>query len=496
MITDFQLASPESVGIPSGAIHDFMNRLQEEKRNVHGFLIWRHGKLVAKCIAPPYDFEDKRHVYSISKSFTGTAIGIARDEGLLNLSDRLIDIFPESVPAVISPNLARMTIHDVLCMGCGHDGCAAWDMMNDPAGDWVRIFLAKEVPYVPGTHFEYNSGGSYMLSAIITKLTGMKMIDYLRPRLFEPLGITDVVWDECANGINLGGWGFRTSPVDMLKLGVMYLNGGYWNGKRIVSRDWAKLASSYKISNDVDEGSDWGSGYCYQIWRCQHNCFRGDGMCGQMLIMSPDKDMVLSIISEDNSFQDMCDAYWETVFASAKGNLNTYRMDPYFKEEMAGGDAIPENPAALAELRLAEAHWTAVELLGNTGDDYGSVCRKLVLKDGAAESVEISVNGNGAEFTVAFRNGMVKKICAGCGAWVRNHFDEFPIAELEFMAVKAVAPVSMGACFRMEGDKLFVNVQATNSPHGFRFTVDFGEGTITKSRTLPPYHTQTISFEG
>jgi len=491
MFYGLNTASPESVGVPSEAILAFMNRLKEEERNVHGFVLYRHGKVISKCIAPPYDFEDKRHVYSISKSFTGTAIGVARDEGLLNLSDRVIDIFPESLPEEISPNLARMTIHDLLCMSCGHDCCPASAMLN--VEDWVKFFLAREVPYVPGTHFEYNSGGSYMLSAIITKLTGLKMIDYLRPRLFEPLGITNVSWDECPKGINLGGWGFRTSSVDMMKLGVMYLNGGYWNGKRIVSRDWVKLASSYKISNGVDRGDDWGSGYCYQIWRCQHNCFRGDGMCGQMLIISPDKDMILSIISEDDSFQEMCDAYWDTIFASASGNLNTYRMDPFFKEEMTAGDVLPENPKNLAALRAAEEAWTAIELLGG-GDRVQSdgFRRTLTLAEGAAESVEIAIDGDKAEFTVSFRSGLVHKICAGNGVWVKNRFDAFPRETVEFMVAERVAPVSMGASFRVDGDKILVNVQCTNSPHGFCHVIDLAEGEITQKRALPPYRTQKI----
>lgn len=489
MIYGFDCAAPESVGIPSGSILAFMDRLKAEKRNVHGFLLYRHGKLISKAIAPPYTFDDKRHVYSISKSFTGTAIGIARDEGLLTLGDRLIDIFPESVPENISANLARMTVHDVLSMTCGHPDAAEGCMMGN--NDWVKAFLAREVPYTPGTHFAYNSGGTYMLSAIITKLTGMSMLDYLTPRLFEPLGITGVTWDACPKGINLGGWGFRTSPVDMLKLGVLYLNGGYWNGKRIVSRDWVKLASSYKADNGVDGGSDWGSGYCYQMWRCQHNCFRGDGMCGQLIIVSPDKDMVLSLISEDNSFQPICDAYWETIFASTEKNLSTYRMDPYFKEEMTADDVLPENPDMLASLRRAEENWTALELLGGSEGKYTGTLR---LESGMTESVQVDVDGDCAEFTLTFKNGLVKKICAGSGTWVRNHYGEFPLTLIEYMVANPVAPVSLAASFRMEKNKIFLNVQCTNSPHGFRIVIDTAADVITKTRALPPYPVQEIKF--
>lgn len=485
----FDVASPESVGVPSASIMAFMDRLKEEGRNVQGFMLYRHGKLIAKCIAPPYDFNSKRHVYSISKTFTSTAIGIARDEGLLTLNERLVDIFPDSLPETISPNLAKMTIHDVLCMGCGHPKNAEPEMMAAEDGDWVKAFLSLDVPYVPGTHFAYNSGATYMLSAIITKRTGMKLIDYLRPRLFEPLGITDVAWDECPRGINLGGWGFRASLVDMLKLGVLYLNGGCWNGRRIVSRDWVKLASSYKISNGVDRGDDWGSGYCYQIWRCQHNCFRGDGAFGQLLIVSPDRDMVLSFICEDNSFQDMCNVYWETIFESAKQNLNTYRMDPLFTEDLTKDDVLPEDPISLAKLREKEENWTSMlELLGGS---EGSFAGKLTVEESAVSTVDVKVEGDTAVFTLFFRNGLVKMVKAGNGTWAENRFDEFPRTAVEAMVANHIAPVDLAASFRMEGEKIFVNVQALNSPHALRFAIELEAGEIT--RTADTY-TATYKF--
>ena len=118
-------------------------------------------------------------------------------------------------------------------------------------------------------------------------------------------------------------------------------------------------------------------------------------MCGQMLIMSPDLDMVLSIISEDNSFQDMCDAYWETIFASAVGDMRTYRMDPLFKEELTAGDVLPENPDALAALRAAEDNWTAVELLGGEKGAYEGT---LTLSASSASAVDVLVDG---EFILA-----------------------------------------------------------------------------------------------
>ncbi|MBE6542300.1 MAG: serine hydrolase [Ruminococcaceae bacterium] len=477
----FEFASPESVGIPSSSITAFIDRLKTEKRNVHGFMLYRHGKLISKCIAQPYRFEDKRHVYSISKTFTGTAIGFARDEGLLTLGDRLIDIFSGSAAENISPNLARMTVHDLLSMTCGHSDGAEEDMMRASDGDWVRAFLAREVPHIPGTYFAYNSGGSYMLSAIITKLTGLSMFDYLKPRLFEPLGISGVTWDTCPKGINVGGWGMHASLEDILKIGVLYLNGGVWEGKQIISRDWVKLASSYKINE-----------YGYHIWRKEHNCFGAEGAFGQIVIISPDKDMVLALISEDNSFNFLYNAYWYTIYAAAKNNMNTYRMESRFRDVMTADDVLPENLNDLAILRRKEESFAAMELLCGS---YGSYHGRIIPKDQRAKSVQIAINGDISEFTVSFRDGIVETVRAGNGSWVRNHFERFPKDQIEYLAVDAISPVSLGACFKIEGDKIYLNVQCTDSPHGFRYTIDLGECVIQKTRECPGSLTEKIEFQ-
>ncbi|MFA6948704.1 MAG: serine hydrolase, partial [Eubacteriales bacterium] len=331
----FETASPEECGIPSPSVSAFIERLKSEQLGVEGFMLCRHGKVIARALAEPYKVTDKRHVYSISKSYTGTAIGIARDDGLCGVTDRIVDIFPEYVPENPSENLKKMTIHHLLSMNTGHDADTTGALMSG-GGNWAKTFMSLEVAHEPGTKFVYNSGASYMLSAIITKLTGMTLLEYLTPRLFNPLGIKGVWWDACPRGINLGGWGLHVSVRDMLKLGVFYLNGGTWGKMRVVSQDWVTLASSAHSDNSITGGSpDWSCGYCYQLWRCQHNCFRGDGAFGQLIIVSPEKDMVLSLISEDNRFQQLCDAYWETILSCAHDK------------------ALPEEPAALAEMGRA-----------------------------------------------------------------------------------------------------------------------------------------------
>lgn len=487
----FKTATPESVGVDSRAITAFARRIKDKGLGVQGFMFYRHGKLVSQMIASPYDFESKRHVYSISKTWTSTAIGLARDEGLLSLTDRIIDIFPDKLPEKISDNLRRMTIHDVLCMTCGHSGCAAGDMISSPDGDWIKAFLAKDVPFEPGRHFAYNSGGSYMLSAIITRLTGKSMVEYLTPRLLNPLGISGAYSDVCPRGICYGGWGMHVSEADMLKLGVLYLNGGVWEGERILSRDWVRLASSYKSDNENGGSKDWSNGYCYQIWRCQNNCFRGDGAYGQLIVVSPDADSVLALISEDNRFQDICDAYWETIFAACSKST-PYRMEYFYAEP---DDSIPENPVALAELRDVEKSFCYNELL--RGDEEKSFAAEYALEgDSPVKAVGIETEGKRAAFILRFENGRICRLEASNGSWSRNKLSYFPACVFEMMVSRdTYRECEPSISFKWDGGKLLADVQCVDSPHGCRLTFDFDEETLTRVSTLYAYDKTVIKLK-
>ena len=243
----FKKTSPEEVGVDSAAINEFIKRMTEERLGLQGYMIYKNGRLAAADIASPYRLTDKRHVYSISKSYTSTAVGIAVDEGLLTTDDRVLDFFPE-YKGKTCENLEKMKVCHLLSMNTGHDVDTLGRVATTEPG-WAERFLSLDVEHEPGTHFAYNSTATYMLSAIITRLTGMRMVDYLKPRFFNPLGITDVWWEESPDHISDGGWGIHVSPEDMLKLGVLYLNRGMFNGRRILSENWVDDALAYHSDN-------------------------------------------------------------------------------------------------------------------------------------------------------------------------------------------------------------------------------------------------------
>jgi len=317
--TDRARSTPEAMGISSGAILDFVEAIEREQKDaIHSIMLRRHGKIVTEAWWAPFNPDSPHMLYSLSKSFTSTAIGIAQDEGLLSIDDQVISFFPYESPDDPSDNLKAMRIRDLLKMNSGHQSGTSRGMREGKT--WVEGFLALEVQHKPGTHFVYNSGATYMLSAIIQKVTDMTLLDYLKPRLFEPLGIEDPTWESDPDGINAGGWGLSVKTEDISKLGQLYLQKGNWNGKQLVSEDWVEEATSFQTSNGSNPDSDWEQGYGYQFWRCRHNFYRGDGAFGQYCIVMPDQDAVLAITSGSSDMQAILNIVWEHLLPGMEKN--------------------------------------------------------------------------------------------------------------------------------------------------------------------------------
>ena len=310
--------TPESQGISSAAILKFVQGWEEKGIELHSFMLLRHGKVLAEGWWSPYAAQHPHLLWSLSKSFTSTGIGLAVTEGRLSVDDRVLSFFPEDVPADVSPNLAEMRVRHLLTMATGHavDSMSVLAVTPDP--NWVKVFLAVPVEYTPGTHFLYDTGASYMLSAIVQKVTGMKLFDYLGPRLFEPLGIQDATWEVSPQGINMGGFGLSVKTEDIARFGQMYLQKGVWNGQCILPAAWVETATSALVDNGAKERAneplDWRQGYGYQFWRSQHHAYRGDGACGQYCLVMPDQDAVLAITAGVDIMQGMLDHIWETLF--------------------------------------------------------------------------------------------------------------------------------------------------------------------------------------
>lgn len=302
-------STPESQGVSSAAILDFIETADREIDAMNSFMLVRHGQVVAEAWWSPYDAATPHVLYSLSKSFTSTAVGLAVEEGKLSINDRVIDFFPEDAPAEPSENLKAMRVHDLLRMSAGHQV----EVALGPDDVWTRAFLHHPVPFKPGTHFLYNTPATYMLSAIVQKVTGMTVFDYLQPRLFEPLGIENHSWGTSPQGITLGGYGLSVRTEDIARFGQLYLQKGMWNGKQLVPESWVEAATARQTSNGSSPDSDWDQGYGYQFWRSRHNIYRGDGAFGQYCIVIPEHDAVVAITSGVRDMQAVMNLVWDKL---------------------------------------------------------------------------------------------------------------------------------------------------------------------------------------
>jgi hypothetical protein len=313
---------PEAEGVSSGDILAFLNAVENSKNELHSFMFLRHGKVIAEGWWNPYRSDLKHTLYSTSKSFTSTAAGFAVSDKLLSVNDRVVSFFPEYLPDTVSSYLSELTVKDLLTMSVGQSSDATFISVRD--SNWIRGFLAHPIVYEPGTKFLYNSLATYMVSAIVQRVTGQKIIDYLYPRLFEPLGIEEMDWETDPMGINTGGWGLRLKTEDMAKFGQLYLQKGMWNGKQILPEKWIEEATSKKIEQAPDapqsakDSSDWLQGYCYQFWRSRHNAYRADGAYGQFIIIMPDQDAVIAITSETPDMQNEINLVWKYLLPAMK----------------------------------------------------------------------------------------------------------------------------------------------------------------------------------
>jgi len=319
----------------------------------------------------------------------------------------VLSFFPEEPLAEVSDNLAAMRVRHLLSMSTGQD-VDTWSYMVDrPDGDWIKGFLSVPVVHTPGTHFLYNTGATYMLSAIVQKTTGMKVVDYLEPRLFEPLGIKDTFWQDSPQGISAGGIGLRTKTEDIAKFGQLYLQKGMWQGKEILSKEWVEEATAVQISNS-GMNIDWNQGYGYQFWHSRHNAYRGDGIFGQYCIVMPDQDAVLAITSGMDIFdmQQPLDLVWDILLpAMTPGALS---------DDAASHDALTKKLSSL-NMIPAQGQATSPTAARVSGRTYAVDANALKL-----ETIAFSFTEMGCTVSLKTAAGEEIILC-GYGTWQRGY---------------------------------------------------------------------------
>lgn len=440
MVTkDLPRGTPEAEGIRSRAILNFVEAAERQVRDLHSLMILRHGQVIAEGYWEPYNATSPHMLFSLSKSFTSTGIGMLVAEGRLSVDDYVLDFFPEEAPAEPSDHLRAMRIRHLLTMTTGHD--------VDPTGavrqsslTWAALFLAQPIEHAPGTKFVYNSAATYMLSAIAQKITGERLVHYLGPRLFDPLGITNPVWETSPQGIDTGGWGLSITTDAIARFGQLYLQKGIWEGVRLLPEAWIAEATARQVPNGPSDNPDWEQGYGYQFWRCRHDGYRGDGAFGQFCIVLPESGAVLAITAGTRTMQVVLDLVWE-------------HLRPAF-----GASSLPNDPAAHSALvdRLA-----GLRLAPTTGRPNSRRAEAISNREYALTENQERISAIAFDFTtdptiVTLRlpgdHGALRIPC-GFGRWIRS---DMPLPRAPDTALTAAPPARVAASGAWADDQTYV----------------------------------------
>lgn len=353
-------STPEAQGVHTEGIFRFFEEVENKGIELHSFMMLRHGKVITEAWWYPYRPSIPHIMHSASKTYTATAVGFAVDEKLLTVDDKVISFFPDDLPAEVSPWLKELSVKHLLTMTVGHAKAPVYNASDD---HWVKRFLAEPIVNEPGTVFQYSTYATYMLSAIVQKLTGQTVYDYLTPRLFEPLGINDISWEVNKEGVNTGGWGLRIKTADLAKLGIFYLQKGKWNNVQLLSEAWFTEATTPQIyqqpqrTPEENAGDDWAQGYGYQLWICTHGAYRIDGAYGQFAVVIPGKDVVVAITARATDTQQELKLIWE--------NLIPMMDDKYVPVDLVQNDLLK---SSLTSLQITDPFRTVEDLAFPRGE--------------------------------------------------------------------------------------------------------------------------------
>lgn len=363
-------ASPSSQGVDARGVLALLEVLEAHPHvDPHSLVLVRHGHVVARGWWAPYAPEQPHLLYSLSKSFTSTALGMAVADGLLSLDDRLVEVLPDLADAATGERARSLTLRHLVGMGSGHLA-ETWDPAQaaDP-DDPLRGFLGIEPEREPGTVFAYNQPCTYAVGAAVQHARGQTLLDHLRSRLFAPLGVTGIErfgWQQHPAGRDLGFTGLHATTDAVAALGVLLLQRGRWGTEQLLPAEWVDEASRAHLPTPHEPEVDWRQGYGFQLWRQRHG-FRGDGAFGQFMLVLPEQDAVVAITSDTPDMQAVLDAVWthllpgldddERTGAAAVGEA--HRADEELAQRLAalalppaGGAAEPSDELAWDGLLL------------------------------------------------------------------------------------------------------------------------------------------------
>jgi CubicO group peptidase (beta-lactamase class C family) len=464
-------STPEAQGVSSDVLSSLFDAMDASDIEFHSVMVVRNGFVIGEGWWAPYAPQYRHTLHSLSKSFTSAAVGLAINEGHFTVESPVISFFPDMLPKDISPNLAAMKVKHLLTMTTGHQADTGLRTKSAP---WVQTFLAAPIVHEPGTFYMYNTSASYMLSAIVQKTTGKTVLEFLTPRLMEPLNIVGADWETSPQGINTGGFGLRIRTEDIAKFSQMYLDKGKYNGKQIIPESWVEASSKEQwtfTSNPFGgkspkEHDDWQQGYGYQFWRTQHNGFRSDGLYGQFGIILPDQKTVIAITEQSYNTQKTLNFVWDVLLPGLQKN------------------ALPANTSAQQKLKAKEA---ALQLkfapLAATSPMASTISSKKFMLDTnslGAKSVTFNFNNNGTGELIATYNEGDRKLTFGLNKWEKdkngtmlNTQLPFPVTSLPNVA----SPVAANATWQ-DANTLYLDIRPVETVTGDSITCIFTGNTV------------------
>lgn len=458
--TLFSRVSPESQGVSTASIQAFLKAANDSDLEWHSFMLVRHGKVVAEGWWDPFGPNYRHMLYSLSKSFTSTAVGLVVEDGLLNIDTTVASFFPDELPGNPDPRLLKMTVRHLLTMNTGHDTDSWMAIIKDYDSPWIPQFLAHPMAYDPGTYFQYDTGATYMLSAIVQKVSGKTVEEVLAGRILKPLGIEQYDWEKSPEGINSGGIGLRVTTEAIARLGQLYLQKGEWVGEQLISKEWVNLATSKQTESNEGDG-DWSQGYGFQFWRSRHDTYRGDGAFGQFCLVMPQYDAVMAITSESFDMGRSMDIVWEHIL-------------PAFAEM-----ALPEAQEDLTALEREIASLTLPTLVGTPQPETE---KRLNGKTFQFDTNEYGITELSCEFAnqqlswvQKYENG-ANELVAGFQSWNTNSRETRNLFPAFYRTDK---PSLLAANYTWEDAvTLVIHLKQIEGMHGDTITMKFVEKTV------------------
>ncbi|TCU84397.1 CubicO group peptidase (beta-lactamase class C family) [Curtobacterium sp. PhB25] len=449
----FPRTTPSALDIDARGVLAFVDALESTPGvEPHSLMLLRHGQVAAEGWWQPYAADRVHLLYSLSKSFTAAAVGIAVREGLIDLDATALSYFPELDDEITDEGSRRIRVRHLLAMASGHREDAIDRAREADRMDVVRGFLLLPPDEEPGSLFTYNQPCTYTLAAIVRRVSGGSLVDYLRPRLLDPLGIDDLAWRRDESGGELGFSGCYTTTSAVAALGQLYLQRGVWEGERILDEDWVAAATRKQIDNLDEENPDWSQGYGFQFWMARHG-FRGDGAYGQFCVVLPEHDVVLAITGQSLDMQAVLDAAWQHLLPAVDRPSDT------------GADTVLE--ARLASLGLPAVSGAAVP-------EHVAGRALRVLPGAALDAVGFDRGAHGIRLTVS-ADGASASVPVGEGEW----------------AVEGALAAS--AATQPDGAVL-VALRFVETPHLLHLRVDLDAGTVGTTWETEPLHDGALTL--